>query len=123
MYILGIHNGHHDASACVFRDYELVAAVSKATRDLAPPFGPVPAGSVAGMHFEWTAWADGRPLLVYHSYWTLGDDIDPAYRLPRDSLVSNTEVHAKVRCGSHRLGYSLFYGVWEFIYEKIVFFF
>src|SRR5262245_30617229 len=28
MYILGIHNGHHDASACLFRDYELVAAVS-----------------------------------------------------------------------------------------------
>ena len=28
MYILGIHNGHHDASACLFRNYELVAAVS-----------------------------------------------------------------------------------------------
>ena len=28
MYILGVHNGHHDASACLFRDYELVAAVS-----------------------------------------------------------------------------------------------
>jgi carbamoyltransferase len=28
MYILGIHTGHHDASACLFRDYELVAAVS-----------------------------------------------------------------------------------------------
>jgi carbamoyltransferase len=28
MHILGIHNGHHDASACLFRDYELVAAVS-----------------------------------------------------------------------------------------------
>jgi carbamoyltransferase len=28
MYILGIHNGHHDASACLFRDYELIAAVS-----------------------------------------------------------------------------------------------
>jgi carbamoyltransferase len=28
MYILGIHNGNHDASACLFRDYELVAAVS-----------------------------------------------------------------------------------------------
>src|SRR5215471_8077593 len=28
MYILGIHNGYHDASACLFRDYELVAAVS-----------------------------------------------------------------------------------------------
>ncbi len=28
MYILGIHNGHHDASACLFRDYHLLAAVS-----------------------------------------------------------------------------------------------
>jgi carbamoyltransferase len=28
MYILGIHNGNHDASACLFRDYELLAAVS-----------------------------------------------------------------------------------------------
>lgn len=50
--------------------------VAKATRDLSPPFGDVPAGSVAGMHFEWTAWADGSPILVYHSYWTLGDAID-----------------------------------------------
>ncbi len=43
-------------------------------------------------------------------------DIDPAYRLPQGSLVSGTEVHAKVRCGDHRLGYALFYGVWEFLY-------
>jgi hypothetical protein len=49
--------------------------------------------------------------------------IDPAYRLSRESLVSGTEVHAKVRCGKHRLGYALFYGVWEFLYEKVVFFF
>jgi carbamoyltransferase len=28
MYILGVHNGNHDASACLFRDYELLAAVS-----------------------------------------------------------------------------------------------
>src|SRR5262245_10741492 len=28
MNILGIHNGHHDASACLFRDYDLLAAVS-----------------------------------------------------------------------------------------------
>jgi hypothetical protein len=49
--------------------------------------------------------------------------IDPAYRLPNASLVSGTEVHAKVRCGDHALGYSLFYGVWEFLYEKVVFFF
>ncbi len=28
MYLLGIHNGVHDASACLYRDYELLAAVS-----------------------------------------------------------------------------------------------
>jgi hypothetical protein len=49
--------------------------------------------------------------------------IDPAYALSREALTSGTEVHAKVRCGKHRLGYSLFYGVWEFFYEKVVFFF
>ena len=49
--------------------------------------------------------------------------IDPGYRLSRESLVSGTEVRAKVRCGKHCMGYSLFYGVWEFLYEKVVFFF
>lgn len=53
--------------------------VAKATCDLSPPFGAVPAGSVAGMHFEWAAICDGKPLLVYHSYWTLGDAIDPPW--------------------------------------------
>jgi hypothetical protein len=49
--------------------------------------------------------------------------IDQNYRLSREALTSGTEVHAKVRCGKHPLGYSLFYGVWEFLYEKVVFFF
>jgi hypothetical protein len=54
-----------------------------------------------------------------------GNDIDAAYKLPKSDelLVAGTEVVAKVRCGNHRMGYSLFYGVWEFIYEKIIFFF
>jgi biotin carboxyl carrier protein len=51
--------------------------------------------------------------------------IDPDMKLPHDDdfHVTGTEVVAKVRCGNHPMGYSLFYGVWEFIYEKIVFFF
>jgi hypothetical protein len=52
-----------------------------------------------------------------------GPDIDPEDQLPRALLLTGTEVHAKVRCGPHRLGYSLFYGVWEFFYEKVVFWF
>jgi hypothetical protein len=51
------------------------------------------------------------------------DKIDPKYRITSDLLLSGTEIHAKVRCGNHAMGYSLFYGVWEFFYEKVVFFF
>jgi hypothetical protein len=50
-----------------------------------------------------------------------GDDIPDSDRLPPDVLVTGTEVHAKVHCGKHAMGYSLFYGVWEFLYEKVVF--
>lgn len=38
-------------------------------------------------------------------------------------LVSGTEIRAKVRCGNKPMGYALFYGIWEFFYEKVVFFF
>jgi hypothetical protein len=52
-----------------------------------------------------------------------GNDIPKEYRVPPDLLVTGTDVHTRVRCGDRAMGYSLFYGVWEFIYEHIVFFF
>jgi len=54
-----------------------------------------------------------------------GADIAKDDQIPLDpkQRVTGTEVHAKIRCGNHAMGYSLFYGVWEFVYEKIVFFF
>lgn len=52
-----------------------------------------------------------------------GKDIPEDDRLPRDRLLTGTEVHAKIRCGNHPVGYSLFYGAWEFFFEKVVFFF
>jgi multidrug efflux pump subunit AcrA (membrane-fusion protein) len=61
--------------------------------------------------------------VVYASVRIDGDDIPKNGRLPEDLYVTETEVHAKIRCGNHRMGYSLFYGVWEFLYEKVVFFF
>jgi hypothetical protein len=51
------------------------------------------------------------------------EGINPADRLPPALLLSGSEVHAKVRCGDRPMYYSLFYGVWEFLYEKVVFFF
>jgi hypothetical protein len=52
-----------------------------------------------------------------------GSDIPEDEQIPRSILVTGTEVHAKILCGDHRLGYSLFYGVWEFLYEKMFNFF
>jgi hypothetical protein len=50
-----------------------------------------------------------------------GDDIPENMRVPPELLLSGTEVHTRIRCGDHAMGYSLFYGVWEFLYEKVVF--
>lgn len=65
--------------------------------------------------------------VVYAYVRLAGDDIQQGYRLPEEApqlLVSGTEVRAKIRCGdNYASGYSLFYGVWEFIYEKVIFFF
>jgi hypothetical protein len=51
-----------------------------------------------------------------------GPNIPEGYRVSRDRLTSGTEVRGKIRCGSARAGYSLFYGVWEFLYEKVWFY-
>ena len=44
-----------------------------------------------------------------------------ADQLTPNLLVAGAEMNTRVRCGNHALGYSLFYGVWEFVYEKLVF--
>ena len=53
--------------------------VSKAKKDIQHAFGEVKAGTVGGQHYEWTAWCEGAPLIVYHFYWQLGEDLDPLW--------------------------------------------
>ena len=60
--------------------------VATATQDIPyslglglPDTGMVKQGTVAGQHFEWTAWADGKPLLVYHFYWVMGEHVSPQW--------------------------------------------
>jgi hypothetical protein len=65
---------------------------------------------------------DGGEPVVRAAVRIDGPDIADAERIPPELLVSGTEVHAKVRCGDRRMGYALFYGVWEFFYEKVLFF-
>jgi hypothetical protein len=50
-------------------------------------------------------------------------DFDATRKIPTDQFVTGLEVRVRVRCGDHALGYSLFHGVWEWFYEKVVFFF
>jgi hypothetical protein len=50
-----------------------------------------------------------------------GSDINPEECVPGDLLVTGTEVHARIRCGRHALGYCLFHGVWEFVADKLSF--
>ena len=51
------------------------------------------------------------------------DDFPADKKIPESQFVTGLEVRTKIRCGKHALGYSLFHGVWEWFYEKVVFFF
>jgi hypothetical protein len=51
------------------------------------------------------------------------DDIPVEQHVPRELFIAGQEVHTKIRCGDRALGYSLFHGVWEWFYEKVIFFF
>lgn len=60
--------------------------VARATQDIPyslgiglPDTGVVRKGTVAGQHFEWTAWSNGRPLITYHFYWTMGEHVEPKW--------------------------------------------
>ncbi|MGB8363539.1 MAG: hypothetical protein ACLQUZ_01215 [Rhizomicrobium sp.] len=55
--------------------------VSKAKHDITHAHGVVKAGMVGGQHYEWTAWVEGAPLVVYHFYWQLGEDLDPLWEV------------------------------------------
>lgn len=59
--------------------------VATATRDIpyevgqGLPGGVIRKGTVGGQHYEWTAWADGSPLITYHFFWSMGADIEPRW--------------------------------------------
>jgi hypothetical protein len=63
--------------------------VATAKRDLHVRSGTIPAGTVGGMRFVWTAYAEGRPLVVFRTFWKMDDDLDPdwGYGAIKYSLV------------------------------------
>jgi hypothetical protein len=85
--------------------------------------GKLSRNSVAGEANPNTEDTNESDPVVWASVRIDGPDIPKADRLPEDMLVTDTEVHSRIRCGNRAMGYSLFYGLWEFFYEKVVFFF
>jgi hypothetical protein len=58
---------------------DLQAAV--AADDIRHELGVIPAGTVAAQRHEWTAWVDGRPLIIFRALYTTttADNLDPSW--------------------------------------------
>lgn len=55
--------------------------IALARNDIPYPGGVIRKGAVAGQHWEWTMWTEGKPLLLYHLYYVMGDDMEPNWNL------------------------------------------
>lgn len=54
--------------------------VALAIRDIPYTDGVVGSGTVAGQHYEWTAWSQGKALMTFHCFWVMGrENIEPAW--------------------------------------------
>lgn len=51
--------------------------VATSTSDLTVRSGHIAAGTVAGMRFQWQAWARGRPAITFRSTWKMADQLCP----------------------------------------------
>jgi hypothetical protein len=56
---------------------EVKAAV--ATEDIPHELGAIARGTVAAQHHEWTAWVNGKPLIVFHAIYVASDKLEPAW--------------------------------------------
>jgi hypothetical protein len=59
-------------------------SLALAARDITLPGAVIEAGTVAAQHHEWTGWFDGKPLVVFHAYYTIGNEgIEPDWNCGR----------------------------------------
>ena len=76
--------------------------VAKALKDITHEFGEVKAGTCGGQHYEWTAWSGGAPIIVYHFYWQLGQDIDPVWET--GEAMYRVRIHGDPPLECHLMG-------------------
>lgn len=54
---------------------EDVAYRGSEASDMPEMSGVIKAGTVGAQHHQWTAWVDGKPLVVFHAMYTMGDGV------------------------------------------------
>lgn len=55
-------------------DVTISVEVATVTKDIELPGAVLKAGTVGAQHHEWTTYADGKPLVVFHAYYTVGNE-------------------------------------------------
>ena len=96
--------------------------VAKATKDIPYTLGEgilgggvIRKGTVAGQHFEWTAWVDGVPLMVYHFYWAMGEHVEPKWNTGdscyRVVIKGNPPLEVRLMGGEEADGRRPFHGL------------
>lgn len=60
--------------------------IAKATKDIPYTLGAgrtgggvIKKGTVGGQHYEWIAYAGGKPIITFHFYWSHGADLEPKW--------------------------------------------
>lgn len=66
-----------EALGCEVERITMDFGIATAKRDLDVRSGVIPAGTVGGMRFLWTAWVGGKPLVVFRTFWKMDDDLEP----------------------------------------------
>ncbi len=66
--------------------------------------------------------AENEPIVTAYVKLNL-DDFPEAGKIDPRQFTTGLEVRTRIRCGDHSLGYSTFHGVWEWFYEKVIFWF
>jgi hypothetical protein len=66
-----------DALGVTSDETTTVFDVAVAKRDLEVRSGRIEKGTVAGMRHEWITWSGGDPVIIFHSFWKMDDDLDP----------------------------------------------
>lgn len=55
--------------------------IAIADQDIPYPGGLIQKGTVAGQHWQWTAWSEGKAVVVFNLYYRVGDNMTPAWHL------------------------------------------